>query len=76
MGNIPSPSVQQVQEAYERARIAQEKWSKTTFEQRRAVLRSLLDFVLENQEDICRVGCRDTGKTSEFLASLMQYIFI
>ncbi|KAI9249508.1 Aldehyde/histidinol dehydrogenase [Phascolomyces articulosus] len=63
MGNIPSPSVQQVQEAYERARIAQEKWSKTTFEQRRAVLRSLLDFVLENQEDICRVGCRDTGKT-------------
>ncbi|KAF7721778.1 Meiotic Sister-Chromatid recombination aldehyde dehydrogenase [Apophysomyces ossiformis] len=61
--DIPSPTVSQVQEAYQKAKAAQQKWAKTSFEQRRAVLRSLLDFILANQETICRVGCRDTGKT-------------
>lgn len=60
---IPSPNASQVKELYERTAAAQVEWAKTTFEQRRAVLRSLLAFVLENQETICRVGCRDTGKT-------------
>lgn len=63
--NIPSPTVDQVQEAYQRAKAAQVKWAKTTFDERRAVLHSLLDHVLANQEVICRVGCRDTGKTSK-----------
>ncbi|CAO3615443.1 unnamed protein product [Cunninghamella echinulata] len=60
---IPAPTVADVHDALERTRIAQEKWAKTTFDQRRAVLNSLLKFVLDNQETICRVGCRDTGKT-------------
>ncbi len=38
-------------------------WAKTTFRQRRAVLRSLLEHVLDNQETICRVACADSGKT-------------
>ncbi|KAI9318753.1 Aldehyde/histidinol dehydrogenase [Dichotomocladium elegans] len=63
LGNMASPSVADVKAAYERAKRAQEKWKTTSFEERRAVLHSLLDFVLENQEVICRVGCRDTGKT-------------
>ncbi|SAL95194.1 hypothetical protein [Absidia glauca] len=60
---IPAPTVADVNEALDRARLAQEKWAKTTFDQRRAVLNSLLAFVLEHQETICRVGARDTGKT-------------
>jgi acyl-CoA reductase-like NAD-dependent aldehyde dehydrogenase len=36
---------------------------KTTFAQRRAVLQSLLNYIVEHQEEICRVACRDTGKT-------------
>ncbi|GAA5806460.1 Aldehyde/histidinol dehydrogenase [Helicostylum pulchrum] len=60
---LPSPSAKQVQDLYTKTAAAQVKWSKSTFEQRRAVLRSLLSFVLENQETICQVGCRDTGKT-------------
>lgn len=63
---IPAPTVADVNEALDRARLAQEKWAKTTFDQRRAVLNSLLAFVLEHQETICRVGARDTGKTSKW----------
>ncbi|KAI8988402.1 Aldehyde/histidinol dehydrogenase [Mycotypha africana] len=60
---VPNPTVEEVKELYNRTAAAQVKWAKTTFEQRRTVLRSLLAFVLENQETICRVDCRDTGKT-------------
>ncbi|KAI8997377.1 Aldehyde/histidinol dehydrogenase [Pilobolus umbonatus] len=60
---IRSPSVSEINELYRKAAAAQVHWAKTTFEQRKAVLSSLLTFVLENQEAICQVGCRDTGKT-------------
>ncbi|KAI1295147.1 Meiotic Sister-Chromatid recombination aldehyde dehydrogenase [Mortierella claussenii] len=49
--------------ALAKARVAQEKWKKTTFAQRKIVLQSLLDFILLHQESICRVASRDTGKT-------------
>ncbi|KAI9283662.1 Aldehyde/histidinol dehydrogenase [Umbelopsis sp. AD052] len=63
LASIPAPTAADVTEAYKKASRAQEKWAQTSWEQRRAVLRSLLDFVLQNQEEICRVACRDTGKT-------------
>ncbi|KAG0757072.1 hypothetical protein G6F57_010913 [Rhizopus arrhizus] len=63
LDTIPSPTAEQVKSLYERTSVAQTEWSKTSFEERRAVLRSLLNFILENQEAICQVGCRDTGKT-------------
>ncbi|KAI8071277.1 Aldehyde/histidinol dehydrogenase [Gongronella butleri] len=63
LDHIPAATPLDVQEALERTRVAQESWKKTTFAQRRAVLNSLLNYVLENQETICRVACRDTGKT-------------
>jgi acyl-CoA reductase-like NAD-dependent aldehyde dehydrogenase len=65
LDTIPSPTAEQVKSLYERTSVAQIEWSKTSFEERRAVLRSLLNFILENQEAICQVGCRDTGKTSK-----------
>jgi acyl-CoA reductase-like NAD-dependent aldehyde dehydrogenase len=42
---------------------AQKQWRDTTFRERRAVLRTLLQHVLENQEQICRVSSLDSGKT-------------
>jgi acyl-CoA reductase-like NAD-dependent aldehyde dehydrogenase len=45
------------------AHAAQKEWRKTTFRQRRAVLRTLLQFVLANQREICDVACLDSGKT-------------
>ena len=52
-----------IDRAIEQAHAAQKKWARTTFSQRRQVLRTLLAFVLQNQEEICRVACLDSGKT-------------
>lgn len=52
-----------IDRAIEQAAAAQQKWAKTTFAGRRAVLRSMLKYVLENQELICRVSSMDSGKT-------------
>lgn len=46
-----------------KASEAQLQWARTTFVQRRRVLRTLLKYVLDNQETIARVACLDSGKT-------------
>ncbi|KAI2467839.1 ALDH-like protein [Annulohypoxylon bovei var. microspora] len=52
-----------IDRAVEQASAAQSKWARTTFGERRAVLRSMLQHVLDNQEQICRVSSTDSGKT-------------
>ncbi|RXW21008.1 hypothetical protein EST38_g4856 [Candolleomyces aberdarensis] len=42
---------------------AQRYWKTTNFTQRRRVMRSLLKWLVDNQELCARVACRDTGKT-------------
>ncbi|KAI1504988.1 Aldehyde/histidinol dehydrogenase [Biscogniauxia marginata] len=49
--------------AIAQAAAAQEKWAATTFDERRKVLRSMLRYVLDNQEQICQVSSLDSGKT-------------
>lgn len=70
---LPSPalalaadSASTINDKVVRADAAQKSWAKTTFRQRRAVLRSLLGWVTRDMESIAKVGVRDTGKTSEF----------
>ena len=54
-----------------RAAIAQKSWKKTTLRQRRRVVRSLLKWLVDNQDACARVACRDTGKTCKcFLIDL------
>ncbi len=55
--------------AIARARAAQPAWAATSFAERRRVLRCLLQYIVDHQEDICRVAARDSGKSSacEFL---------
>ncbi|KAH8662011.1 Aldehyde/histidinol dehydrogenase [Xylariales sp. PMI_506] len=45
------------------AAAAQDKWANTSFRERRAVLTTMLQHVLDNQEQICRVSSLDSGKT-------------
>ncbi|TDL28101.1 ALDH-like protein [Rickenella mellea] len=45
------------------AQRAQKSWMHSTFADRRRVLRSLLKWLVDNQELCARVACRDTGKT-------------
>ena len=53
----------EIQGKIQRAKHAQVSWAETTFAQRRRVMRSLLKWLVENQEACARVACRDTGKT-------------
>ncbi|KGU35343.1 hypothetical protein MGK_02159 [Candida albicans P57055] len=42
---------------------AQKKWANSSFSLRRKLLKTMASFILENQENIARVACRDSGKT-------------
>lgn len=52
-----------IDRAIAQAAAAQEKWAKTTFAERRAVLRTMLQYVMDNQQQICEVSSLDSGKT-------------
>jgi len=53
----------QVNRAVSKARKAQEQWKNSSFAQRRLLMRTLLRYITENQENCARVACRDSGKT-------------
>lgn len=63
LGFINPSSPAAIDRAIDAAEAAQKTWADTTFRQRRKVLRSMLQHVLDNQEEICRVACLDSGKT-------------
>ncbi|OCL08674.1 ALDH-like protein, partial [Glonium stellatum] len=63
LGRVTPATEADIDEAVMRAKEAQVEWAKTTFSQRRKVLRTMLKFVLENQEMIAQAACLDSGKT-------------
>ncbi|KAJ6088693.1 hypothetical protein N7486_009954 [Penicillium sp. IBT 16267x] len=64
LGNgIRPATVEDVDEAVRAAKTAQREWAKTTFAERRKVLRTLLKYVLEHQDDIVTACCLDSGKS-------------
>ncbi|KAK3363523.1 Aldehyde/histidinol dehydrogenase [Lasiosphaeria hispida] len=63
LGLVNPSTPNAIDRAIDQAQEAQIEWAKTTMPQRRAVLRSILQHVLDNQEGICRVACLDSGKT-------------
>ncbi|HJL00741.1 MAG TPA: aldehyde dehydrogenase family protein [Polyangiaceae bacterium LLY-WYZ-15_(1-7)] len=63
LGEAPIMGPDEVRAAVGRARAAQHAWAKTTFRQRRAVMRTLMDRILDEHEAICRAAVRDSGKT-------------
>ncbi|KAJ4298563.1 Meiotic Sister-Chromatid recombination aldehyde dehydrogenase [Collariella sp. IMI 366227] len=63
LGLVNPSTTNAIDRAVEQAQAAQTKWATTSFRERRAVLRSMLRYVLDNQEEICRVACLDSGKT-------------
>ncbi|OAP58353.1 hypothetical protein AYL99_07443 [Fonsecaea erecta] len=52
-----------IDSAISAAAQAQAEWSQTTFSERRQVLRTLLRYVLDHQEQIVAACCLDSGKT-------------
>lgn len=63
LGRINPSTTSSIDRAIVKATDAQVQWAKTTFQERRKVLKTMLKFVLENQETIARVACLDSGKT-------------
>ncbi|KAI5294106.1 Meiotic Sister-Chromatid recombination aldehyde dehydrogenase [Ascosphaera acerosa] len=60
---IPPATADDVNAAVSRAEQAFKSWKKSTFAERRKVLRTLLKYVLSRQNDIAATCCLDTGKT-------------
>ncbi|KXS16074.1 ALDH-like protein [Gonapodya prolifera JEL478] len=64
LGRVKALSRLEVYQKINEAREAQRTYAQTSFETRRAILRTLLDWCVNNQEEIARVACRDSGKTT------------
>lgn len=62
LGQVKNMTPAEVHEILVKAKKAQEEWKKTTFAQRRKVLRTIQKYVCEHVEDICRVSSRESGK--------------
>lgn len=54
----------EVVESVERARQAAAVWGDTSFHKRRQLMRVLLKYIINHQDEICRVSALDSGKTS------------
>lgn len=62
LGQVKPSTREAIDGAVAAAKAAQTAWATTTFGQRRQVLRTLLQHVLDHQAEICRVACVDSGK--------------
>ncbi|RSL73156.1 hypothetical protein CEP54_000455 [Fusarium duplospermum] len=63
LGNVNAATPAAIDRAVASAAAAQKTWAETTFDQRRAVLRSIMQHVLDNAEEIVKIACLDSGKT-------------
>jgi acyl-CoA reductase-like NAD-dependent aldehyde dehydrogenase len=63
LGRVSPSTAEGIDRAIAKAKEAQVQWARTTFAERRKVLKTMLAFILESQETIARVACLDSGKT-------------
>ncbi|KAE8151257.1 Aldedh-domain-containing protein [Aspergillus avenaceus] len=64
LGNgIKPATTEDVDRAIQAAKKAQVEWSGTSFADRRKVLKTLLKYVLDHQDDLVTACCLDSGKT-------------
>jgi acyl-CoA reductase-like NAD-dependent aldehyde dehydrogenase len=63
LGTVRAIPTDEVKAIVARARVAQEKWAKTSFSTRRKLMFSLLDYVIANQRLICETASVECGKT-------------
>jgi len=63
LGTVPVMSKIQVEDAVRRARVAQKKWAKTTWGDRRKVLKTIVQYVATHGTEIAEISREETGKT-------------
>ncbi|ODV80146.1 meiotic sister-chromatid recombination aldehyde dehydrogenase [Suhomyces tanzawaensis NRRL Y-17324] len=74
LGTFHAQTKDEMNETIQKAKEAQKQWAKSSFIVRRKLLKTLNRFILDNQEDITRIACRDSGKTK--LDAMMGEIFV
>uniref|UniRef100_A0A6S8YE02 Aldehyde dehydrogenase domain-containing protein n=1 Tax=Ditylum brightwellii TaxID=49249 RepID=A0A6S8YE02_9STRA len=62
LGEVPAMTKEDVDAICAKAAKAQKSWSRTTYAQRRLVMRTIQKYIVNHVEDICRVCTRDSGK--------------
>ena len=65
LGEVRVDTPEDVDAAVARAKAAQVEWRKTSFDERRDVLRRLMAYTVDNKDEICATIQRDSGKTRE-----------
>lgn len=65
LGRVAVDSPDAVREKLARARRAQESWGRSSFDERRRVLRHILTHLLDHADELCELVVRDAGKTRE-----------
>ncbi len=65
LGQIRVDSLENVDAAVARAKVAQKAWRTSSFEERRELLRKLLAYTVDRKDEICLAVQRDSGKTRE-----------
>lgn len=62
LGRVCCMTPDNVDLVIQKAALAQQAWSRTTFTQRRQVLRTLQQYIVQNVDAICKVASIDSGK--------------
>jgi acyl-CoA reductase-like NAD-dependent aldehyde dehydrogenase len=62
LAHVPQSTDADVEEAFRRARTAQEAWARTSLDERAACLLRLHDLVLDRQQEIIDLICLESGK--------------
>ncbi len=65
LGRVPVDHPERIEAAIAKARIAQREWKRSTWDQRRRVLRHILVELLDRADELCEIVVRDSGKTLE-----------
>ncbi|KAK6454430.1 meiotic sister-chromatid recombination aldehyde dehydrogenase [Scheffersomyces xylosifermentans] len=63
LGTFSATSKEEMNQQIINAKKAQNSWKNSNFSLRRQVLKTLSRYILDNQQDIARIACRDSGKT-------------
>ena len=63
IGEVRAFTPDEVKQAYRRSKDAQKDWQHTSFTERRALLQDILDWIVDNQEELQALSIRECGKT-------------
>jgi acyl-CoA reductase-like NAD-dependent aldehyde dehydrogenase len=62
VGAVPTTEPEEVQEAVAEARLAQERWARTSFRERARLLHGVTEFLLAHMDELAALVTAETGK--------------